>query len=113
MKHRFATREDVAQWFDGRVPSTMRALVIEEGGEVLAIAGLATDGGITQAFSDVKPEARKHPVALGRMAIAFGRMLQCIGGPVMALCNASEPTSPGLLAHLGFKHQAGAVWQRG
>lgn len=113
MKHRYATREDVAQWFEGRVPSTMRALVLEDGGEVIAIAGLATEGGITQAFSDVKPAARQHPMALGRMAVAFGDMLNAVAGTVVALCNADEPTSPGLLKHLGFKQQAGAVWQRG
>lgn len=112
MRHRYATRDDVAQWF-GHVPSTMRALVIEDGGEVIAIAGLSTMGDHVQAFSDIKPAARKNRVALGRMAVAFGRLLAQVRGPVFAVCEAAEPTSPGLLAHLGFQRQTDAVWRRG
>jgi hypothetical protein len=113
MRHRYATQDDVAQWFEGRVPSTMRALVIEDGGEVIAIAGLAPAGAFTQAFSDVKPAARRHPIALGRMVDAFRQMMDSVAGPVMALCNADEPTAPGLLRHLGFEQQDDAIWRRG
>lgn len=112
MRHRYATREDVARWY-GSVPATMRALVIEDDGELIAIAGLAPDGFVTQAFSEVKPRAKQHPVALGRMAAAFAKMLEAAAAPVMALCNADEPTSPGLLRHLGFEQHEGAVWRRG
>jgi len=112
MKHRFATRDDVAQWFDGQVPATMRALVLEDGGKIIAIAGITSMGATAQAFSDVKNEARPHRVALARMSLAFRSMLDAVSVPVLALCNTDEPTSPGLLSHLGFRPYEGAVWRR-
>ena len=112
MRHRYATREDVAKWY-GSVPVTMRAIVIEDDGELIAIAGLAPEGFITQAFSDVKPRAKRHPIALGRMVAAFANMLKTVTTPVLAACNPDEPTSPGLLRHLGFEQQEGAIWRRG
>jgi hypothetical protein len=113
MRHRYANREDVAKWYGGEVPATMRAIVIEDDGELIAIAGLAPEGFITQAFSEVKPRAKQHPIALGRMAVAFGKMLETVAVPVLAACNPNEPTSPGLLRHLGFEQHEGAVWRRG
>jgi hypothetical protein len=110
---RYATREDVASWFSGRVPETMRALVIEDAGEVLAIAGVTQSGAGQQAFSELAPRVREHRVMLGRLAIAFGRMLDAVGGSVFALCDAAEPTSPGLLAHLGFRDHGDSIWRRG
>lgn len=111
MKPRFATRDDLIQWF-GSVPSTMRALVLEEAGEVKAIAGVARQADHMQAFSAYKPEMRQNPVALGRLAVAFKRLL-VKAGPVFALCADTEPTSPGLLTHLGFEPVSDKVWRHG
>lgn len=111
MTIRFATREDVAAWFGGKVPSTMRVMVLEEGGKVCAIAGIAQGDAGLQVFSDIAAD-RPSPMALGRLAVKFGRLMDAIGGPMFALCNEQEPTSPGLLAHMGFERN-GAMWERG
>lgn len=112
MRHRYATREDLVRWF-GNVPATMRALVIERDGELLGIAGITTANNHVQAFSSQKPELAPYKVAKGRMTVAFAKMLAEIKGPVFAVCSEVEPTAPGLLTHLGFRHQSERVWRHG
>jgi len=66
-----------------------------------------------QAFSEIRDESRKHKVALTRLAIAFGQLLAACRGPVFAICDSREPTSPGLLSHLGFQQVTSEVWRHG
>ena len=112
MKHRVATREDLMQWF-GRVPASMRALVMEDDGELLGIAGIAVMGDHIQAFSIQSDKLRDHKIAKGRMAVAFAKMLADVKGPVFALCSETEPTAPGLLAHIGFVPHSKRMWRYG
>lgn len=107
---RYATREDLLQWF-GEVPATMRAIVAEEGGEVLAIAGLANMADHVQAFSAYKPGTLQTTKA--RLAVRFAELLRETTGTVFALCSETEPTAPGLLVRMGFTNQGGKVWCHG
>jgi len=111
MTIRFATRDDVAAWFGGRVPSTMRAMVLEVDGRVAAIAGIAQGPAGLQVFSEIA-EDRPGRMALGRFTVRFADLLKT-AGPAFAICSATEPTSPGLLAHLGFEDCGGNIWRRG
>lgn len=112
MKHRAATREDLQQWF-GNVPASMRALVLEHDGEVVVIAGVAVMADHLQAFSVQNEKAKGLRMAKGRMAVEFKRLLAGVSAPVFALCSESEPTAPGLLAHLGFRPHSGRMWRYG
>lgn len=112
MKHRAATRDDLHRWF-GRVPNSMRALVLEHDGEIVGVAGIALMGDHLQAFSSQKDGARGRVMAMGRMAVDFAKMLRTAGGPVFALCSQSEPTAPGLLSHLGFAPVNERMWRYG
>lgn len=112
MNIRFATRDDLLQWW-GRVPSTMRALVVEQDSRVLGVAGLAIMPDHIQAFSSFKDELRAHPFVLAKVAVLFKAMLADAAGPVLAMCNENEPTAPGLLTKLGFTAGPDGVWRHG
>lgn len=113
MNVRFATRDDLVQWF-GAVPATMRALVAERDGQVLAIAGISTMDDHVQAFSAYRPEMAAHRFTMARMARRFAAMLSEVTVPVLAVCSKVEPTAPDLLARMGFEgHGPGEVWRRG
>ena len=70
MMVRYATADDVRQWF-GEVPATMRAMVVERDGQVAAIAGLARMPDHWQAFSAFAPEMRAHGYYLAKLAKQF------------------------------------------
>jgi hypothetical protein len=112
MKHRPATREDLQRWF-GHVPASMRALVMEHEGEVVGVAGVALMADHLQAFAAESDKVRSHKMAKGRMAMDFAKLLASVNGPVFALCSQTEPTAPGLLAHLGFRPHSERMWRYG
>lgn len=109
---RLATHDDLMDWW-GNVPATMRALVVEDGGRILGVAGLAVMPDHIQAFSRFKDELRAHPFVLAKVAVLFKALLDDAGGAVMAVCSETEPTAPSLLRKLGFRHFAGGVWRHG
>jgi hypothetical protein len=113
MQIRAATETDLRQWFDGKVPATMRAIVAEHEGQLLGIAGIAMCEDHAQAFSGYRPGMRGWPVTMGRMAVVFASMLERAGVPVIAICSETEPTAPALLARLGFDQQDERKWRYG
>jgi hypothetical protein len=112
VKIRPATRDDVLQWY-GNVPATMRAIVAEDDGRVLGIAGLASVGGGLQAFSEIDDALRGHRLFLARAAIAFRGLLAETPGAIVAICSQCEPTAPRLLSWLGFEQCSERGWTRG
>ncbi len=105
---RYATRDDLVSWM-GEVPGTMRAVVAERDGKLVAIAGVMNGVDHCQAFSAYKPEATK--LDKGRLAVFFRSILDQYAS-VVAFCSQTEPTAPGLLASLGFEHIDGNTWRR-
>jgi hypothetical protein len=112
VKLRPATENDIRAWF-GNVPATMRAIVVEDGDEVLGVAGISTMADHLQAWSDFRPRLREHPYLLARAAVEFRRMLRDAPGVVLALCSQTEPTAPALLAKLGFVQYTERGWRHG
>lgn len=113
MNIRYATEQDLRQWFNGTLPATMRAMVAEDDGRLLGLAGVAFNDDHAQVFSNLKPEMRANRMAVGRLAVKARRMVDEVAGPLWALCSANEPTAPGLLTWGGFKHVSEGVWRRG
>jgi hypothetical protein len=66
-----------------------------------------------QAFAVENEKAKGLKMAKGRTVVAFAKLLESATGPVFAMCSQTEPTAPGLLAHLGFKPQSGRMWRYG
>ena len=112
MKVRQATRDDLVRWF-GSVPATMRALVVDDGGDVIGIAGLALMADHVQAFSAMKPALRGKTFVLAKVAVMFKAMLADASGAVQAVCSEEEPESPDLLSKLGFVPVYDGVWRHG
>lgn len=109
MKIRYATEADTRGMFpDGAAP-TLRAVVVEDAGKVVAIGGYIRAIDHLQAFSHVSQEMRPHKITLGRVAVKVKSMLDELP-KVWALCDPSEPTAPGLLAWCGFEHVHDGVW---
>lgn len=109
MQIRYATEDDLRHWFNGAVPSTMRAVVVENDGRLVGIGGVARQEDHLQAFSKVTDELRPHKVTIGRVCVMVRRMLDEMAC-VWAVCSQDEPTAPALLEWAGFKHQQDGVW---
>lgn len=114
MKIRPATEADLLHWFPGGVPLTMRTMVLEHDGQLLAVGGVARQIGFHEAFSRVEPAARLIPgarIALGRWAAKVADLIDATPGEVLAEQDPNEPTSPRLLAWCGFVRQANGQWR--
>lgn len=113
MRVRPATRADLEPWFNGRIPMTMRAFVLEHDGRVLAAGGVGDERPGSYAFSKVAPGARELPgikQALGRLAVKV-RWLIREAGDVHADQDPDEPTAPALLAWCGMEEIAPGIWR--
>lgn len=113
MHVRYATKEDIDRWFQQAAPGTMRAVVVEDGGQLLGVAGLVRMGDHIQCFSSILDRLRPHKRALVKAARLVQQMVHEVNGPVFAVCSSSEPTAPGLLRALGFQPYQQEVWRHG
>jgi hypothetical protein len=110
MNVRYATEADLRQLFDGTVPATMRAVVVEnEAGKIVGIGGVSRQDDHLQAFSRVTDELRPHKVTMGRVAVMVSRIIDQMDC-VWAVCSPTEPTAPGMLEWAGFRHAQDGVW---
>lgn len=103
VEFRRATSEDVFEFFGGYPPARMRGFVGVLDGKVVAVGGVYYHAGSLVAFSDLKPEIRKHKKALAKGCRMLVKFFEELNVPVYALASQSEPTAPYLLAKLGFK----------
>lgn len=100
-----ATAKDWEAFFGESPKKSMRAWVMEKDGQVLAIGGVRHMGytGRPFLFSDIKPEAKKYPVAMIKGAL---KALEILDAPVLAIASPEEPGSIRLLTRLGFRWYA-------
>ncbi len=99
-----ATRADLEQFYDGHVPVSMRAHVLELDGRVLGIGGLYDDNGYVIAFSVMRDELRAHRRWIAKGVRYLQRVIEQEPGKVLALASPVEKTSRGLLAKMGFEY---------
>ncbi len=107
MKVRYATAEDLHKWYGGPPPMTMRAVVVDNDGEIMAVAGLCRALNHIQLFSHIKDDLRPHKLTMARTAAMLRKM---INGPVVALEDCSEPTARRLLSWMGLVEFEPGVW---
>lgn len=92
--------------FYGRPPDrTVRAIVGVVDGEIVGVGGVAYEGRVRGAFCDLRPEAKRHKIALHKAALRVLAMAQETGVPqLVAVCTGDEPGAPRWLKRLGFRH---------
>lgn len=110
MTVRYATAEDVRRYpfKEGPQTQSMRAVVIEEDGELKAIGGAYSVGHALYIFSEIEPG-----YCNGRAIVKAAKMLMGLvkGMPLVAVQNTDLESSGRFLAHLGFKHEEGSLWR--
>lgn len=114
MKIRAATKDDLIEMVGQTFPENIRAVTAEHDGELLAIAGIRMSNPKV-IFSDIKPEVKKHPRVVVQLIHKVQAMMEDYNTEIYAIANENEPTAPGLLNHMGFKHvmttRQGEVYQ--
>lgn len=103
VEFRVATLADALEFFGGYPPARFRGFVAVLNGAVVGIGGVYYHGGAMVAFSDLKPEIRKHKKIIAKGCRILCKFFEELNMPVYALANAHEPTAPRLLAKLGFR----------
>lgn len=100
---RKATAQDALEFYGKPPCNSFRGIVAVEDGKVIGIGGLFYEGKNLVAFSDMKPEMRKHRKDMARSCRMLIDMVREAKRPVYAVADPNEPTSPYLLAKLGFE----------
>lgn len=94
-----ATRDDVVKVL-GQVPVTVRALVADEDGDTIGLAGVFRINGQSYFFGELTDRMRhKHTVTMVKTA---RKMIANAKPPVLAIADASIEKSAKFLSYLGF-----------
>ena len=98
---REANKYDVEYFFNGRSEKTIRALVIENEGNPVAIAGVFHSFPL-QCFSVLTDSARKSPKTIVKCAKKLRNILNSYSGDILAIADKNEPSSARFLKYVGF-----------
>lgn len=100
---RAATREDIASFSKLADGLTMRAILIEKDGRILAMGGVIRREARWYAYCDLVEEARIHKMTLMRAGKKMVEMLKAMGiRQAYAYPDPNEPRSMQWLMSLGF-----------
>jgi hypothetical protein len=110
MNIRPATKDDAwAVW--GSPPlATFRGLVVEDEGEILALAGVMHTHP-HQAFMTMYEPLKSHRKTIVRAIREFRNILSKYSGPIYAFPNEFEPTARGFLSYTGFTPESDEVYK--
>lgn len=102
-KARWATPDDLTKFYGLPISHTVQAVVLDVGGEILAVAGIYEHSGRLICFSDFKEEASSFKKTI----ISGARMMRSIMAkkrrPIYAVRDENLATSARFLAYLGFE----------
>ena len=99
---RIASVDDVVQWY-GKVPATMKAVLMLIDGKPVAIGGMMRKNGLNVAFMDMKPDASSAPFSVWKGTMkAMKEIISHSRMPVYAQVSEELPTAPAFLRRLGF-----------
>lgn len=100
---RNATQRDIEEWYDGKPPFSVRAVVGELDGEVVAIGGVYRDREVVVGIAGLKDVMRDRFKDVVRMVRAGQKIMQDYAY-VVAFASEQEPTADSFIRHLGFQH---------
>lgn len=107
---RYATSQDVSEFWDEKISGTMRALVAEMDGEVVGFIGVVREGPIGKYFCDFKPELQPYLTSMPIMR-AIKKSMEFVHeyqGPLVSVAEHAEGCR--ILNKLGFTHLDGALY---
>lgn len=107
---RFATGDDVIEYFGAPHPGTMRAIVIVMDDLVVGILGVVREGDIGKYFCNFKPELEPYLRSMTIMRAVKQSMefVHNYKGPLISIAEHAEGCR--LLNRLGFTHLQGALY---
>lgn len=111
MKIEPASRDDIAAYYGGPLPVSVRAFVAKDNDKTIAIGGVFRNDGRVVFFGDITDEMRKkYPVAMYKTARKIMSM-QTV--EVVSLPDKEVEASQRFLERLGFKQTDGDMmtWQ--
>lgn len=103
MMIRPTTAADIDVFAGGPLSDSIRAYSVEHEGEVLAMAGIRHSP-LKTCFGDIKPEIKRHPRMLVKLARKVTGMIDDYDEPVYAIADEDEPTAVNFLLHCGFEY---------
>lgn len=103
LEGRPATAADVRDYFEGKIPTSLRAWVLEVDGEVAGIAGYHFVGKNARVFSEMRRPIPR--AAIWRESVKFMRRIS-----FPAFCEADESSGP-FLERLGWKTEDGVIYR--
>ncbi len=98
-----ATRDDIIEMCGGTFAENIWAMVAEDEGKVLALAGVRYSNP-TMCFGNIKPEMKKSPRTIIKLARMVTKVVDESDMPVYAIADKDEPTAPRFLEHVGFDY---------
>ena len=110
MKIRPAEHRDAIDMWGSTYQDTVRALAIEDQGELLAITGLRYSVPV-MCFCDARPGLKRSPKTILKAARQVTQMVSEADTDVFALADEDEPTSMNFLSHIGFEHIHGRLYK--
>jgi hypothetical protein len=107
---RFATSDDVTEYFEEPHQGTMRALVAVMDGKVVGCIGVVREGGVGKYFCDIGPDLEPYLRSMTIMRAIKQSMtfVHNYRGPVISLAEHAEGCR--LLNRLGFTHLTGVYY---
>lgn len=104
-------RELVKEYF-GKIPNSMRCLVVTDDAKPLAVAGIYVENNHIIMFSNIKPEAREIMKDNIRTVIKVIRRLKQMAGNrvIYSLADPDIEGSRTVLEHMGFTQHRGDTY---
>lgn len=97
-----ATKQDVESFYGDRPLLTVRAIVAELDGDVVAIAGFAMHQGLNLAFSDLRENTNASRVMIVKYAKKMAHWMRDTGLPIYVTENPQRSNSHRFLSLMGF-----------
>ena len=98
-----ATQADLEAFYEGAIPMTMRAFVVEVDGKVAGVWGVYDDQGRTVAFSQMRAELRDRKLLIFKCAKFLRDVIRETKETVLAIASVKEPNSGRFLERFGFE----------
>lgn len=97
---RWATADDLRQFYGDNIGPSVRARVAEMSGEIVGVVGWRMVNGIAHVFSEIRPALKAHP----RRIVNEARRVMAMLPHAVCVADPSIKNAPRFLIWLGWQH---------